>query len=420
VDALLDGLNRLIVKKRGLQQAAMQQLLTGRTRLPGFRAKWQLKELGEALTICHGKSQRSVQATDGSYPILATGGRIGTASRPLYDKPSVLIGRKGTIDRPQFMDTPFWSVDTLFYSVMKNGNSAKFFYYRFCLIDWMQFNEASGVPSLNAKTIERIEIEWPEPIEQMAIATMLSDMDAELSALEAQREKTRALKQGMMRELLTGSTRIMGFSASAKSLDVVADVAVAPAQGRTSRSHNWQINEAVVLAMVVKEFGSEEYPLGRKRITKLSYLLHRHADRVATGYLKKAAGPYNPGVKYKGPESIAEKNGYVRRHSTGKHSGLVAGDKVDKAASYFAKWYGPSVLEWLEQFRFKSNDELELLATVDMTIQDLKRGNASITLEGVKAAIRDQPVWKDKLERSAFADEQIASAIELCGKLFAA
>jgi len=208
-DALLVGLDRLIAKKRDIKQAAMQQLLTGQRRLPGFQGEWEVKRLGDMLTICHGRNQLEVEAQDGLFPILATGGQIGTASRALYDKPSVLIGRKGTINQPRYMDTPFWTVDTLFYSAMKDNSSAKFLYYRFCLIDWMQYNEASGVPSLNAKTIENVEVAAPEPAEQSAIATILSDMDAELTALEARRDKTRALKQGMMQELLTGRTRLV-------------------------------------------------------------------------------------------------------------------------------------------------------------------------------------------------------------------
>ena len=92
---------------------------------------WEVKKLGDVLKICHGKVQKDVVSVDGIYPILATGGQIGKASRALYDKPSVLIGRKGTIDQPQYMDTPFWTVDTLFYSVMKNNNDAKFFTINF-------------------------------------------------------------------------------------------------------------------------------------------------------------------------------------------------------------------------------------------------------------------------------------------------
>jgi type I restriction enzyme S subunit len=209
VDALLSWLERLIAKKRDLKHAAMQQLLTGQTRLPGFHGEWEVKRLGDMLTICHGKNQRDVEESGGMYPILATGGQIGTSSRALYDKPSVLIGRKGTINQPRYMDTPFWTVDTLFYSAMKGDNNAKFLYYRFCLIDWMQFNEASGVPSLSARTIENVEVSVPVSAEQTAIAAVLSDMDAELAALEARRAKTRDLKQAMMQELLTGRTRLV-------------------------------------------------------------------------------------------------------------------------------------------------------------------------------------------------------------------
>ena len=124
-------------------------------------------------------------SSNGRYPILASGGQIGTANRFLYDKPSVLIGRKGTIDQPQYMDKPFWAVDTLFYSAVREPNIPKYMFYQFCLIDWRRHNEASGVPSLNARTIERIQLRTPGPEEQTAIAAVLSDMDAEIAALGA-------------------------------------------------------------------------------------------------------------------------------------------------------------------------------------------------------------------------------------------
>lgn len=209
VDKLLEELAHLIAKKRDLKQAAMQQLLTGQTRLPGFHGEWEVKRLGDVLAVRHGRSQKGVESDIGTIPILATGGQIGWSCKPLYDKPSVLIGRKGTIDRPQYMDGPFWTVDTLFYSEMIGSNCAKFLFYLFCIIDWMGLNEASGVPSLNSRTIEAVEHTIPEPPEQKAIAEVLSDMDAELSALEARRDKTLALKQAMMQELLTGRTRLV-------------------------------------------------------------------------------------------------------------------------------------------------------------------------------------------------------------------
>jgi len=207
-DALLGGLDRLIAKKRDLKQAAMQQLLTGQTRLPGFHGKWMVKQLGDFLTVKHGKSQHGITAPDGRYPILASGGEIGKTNTCIYDKPSVLIGRKGTIDFPQYVDSPFWTVDTLFFTEISNEADAKFVFYKFTMVRWRSYNEASGVPSLNAKTIEKIEIQFPPHAEQTAIAEVLTDMDAELAALEQRREKTRAIKQAMMQELLTGRTRL--------------------------------------------------------------------------------------------------------------------------------------------------------------------------------------------------------------------
>ncbi|WP_323796854.1 restriction endonuclease subunit S [Nisaea sp.] len=208
-DALIEGLEKLIAKKRLIKQGAMQELLTGKRRLPGFSGDWKNKAIGSCLCIRHGKSQHEVAVADGPYPILATGGQIGTAQKPLYDKPSVLIGRKGTIDRPQYVEKPFWTVDTLFYSELIKGNIAKFFFYRFLLIDWYKFNEASGVPSLNARTIESIELSVPEPNEQRAIASILSDMDSEIFSYEAKLSKARQIKQGMMQELLTGRIRLV-------------------------------------------------------------------------------------------------------------------------------------------------------------------------------------------------------------------
>ena len=208
-DALVDALERLLWKKRRIKEGAMQDLLTGRTRLPGFNGAWEMKRLGEVLSVCHGKSQWEVADENGPYPILATGGEIGRANQFLYDKPSVLIGRKGTINRPQFMDTPFWSVDTLFYTQMHSGHNARYFYYRFCIVDWLKHNEASGVPSLNARTIEQIDLAIPPKEEQEAIAEVLCGMDEEIEALEEKLEKARMVKQGMMQELLTGRIRLV-------------------------------------------------------------------------------------------------------------------------------------------------------------------------------------------------------------------
>jgi type I restriction enzyme S subunit len=209
-DALIQSLEKLIAKKRAIKQGAMQELLTGKRRLPGFEGKWVKKMLGECLKVKHGKSQHEVADSNGVYPILATSGIVGKSKQYLYDRPSVLIGRKGTIDAPQYMETPFWTIDTLFYTEIFDDTDAKFIFYRFKLIDWYSYNEASGVPSLNARTIENIELFVPPTkMEQVSISALLSEMDREISAHESKLSKYRTIKQGMMQELLTGKTRLV-------------------------------------------------------------------------------------------------------------------------------------------------------------------------------------------------------------------
>lgn len=211
VDSLISSLQKLIEKKKAIKQGTMQELLTGKKRLPGFYGEWRTMQIGETLSIGHGQSQKAVENRFGKYPILATSGCIGCANDFLWNKPSVLIGRKGTIDKPQYADYPFWTIDTLLYTKIFDGYDAKFIYYKFCMIDWQQYNEASGVPSLNASTIENLHIVVPEKDEQQAIAQVLSDMDSEIEKLEKKLAKYQQIKQGMMQELLTGRIRITNY-----------------------------------------------------------------------------------------------------------------------------------------------------------------------------------------------------------------
>lgn len=208
-DMLIRSLEKQIAKKKAIKQGAMQELLTGKKRLPGFSGEWETIPLKKALTVGHGMSQHDVECPSGKYPILATGGVIGRASKYLCDMPSVLIGRKGTINKPQYMDKPFWSIDTLFYTKINEGYCPKFLYYVFCRIDWLSYNEASGVPSLSARTIENIEVKIPQYTEQLAMAELLTEIDSEIEALEQKLSKYRQVKHGMMQQLLTGKIRLV-------------------------------------------------------------------------------------------------------------------------------------------------------------------------------------------------------------------
>jgi type I restriction enzyme S subunit len=96
----------------------------------------------------------------------------------------------------------------------------------------------------------------------------------------------------------------------------------------------------------------------------------------------------------------------------------VAADKIAQAEGYFEKWYGPDCIQWLEQFRRKRNDDLEVLATVDMAAEELRAAGKGVDLDGVKGVLRNHPEWRAKLDRPAFRDAGVAKAIETSRELF--
>ncbi|EOU1570390.1 restriction endonuclease subunit S [Clostridium perfringens] len=176
-------------------------------RFKGFEDEWKEKKISDTLKIRHGKDQKLVANDLGKYPILGTGGIIGKSNEFLYDKESVLIGRKGTIDRPFYMNTPFWTVDTLFYSEIKKGFCAKFLYYSFQRINWKKYSEASGVPSLSASTIESIKYILPELNEQEKITNFLSKVDSIIEKQEKKVEYWNSYKKGMMQKIFSQKIR---------------------------------------------------------------------------------------------------------------------------------------------------------------------------------------------------------------------
>lgn len=207
-DSYLEKLARKIAIKKQIKKGLMQHLLTGKKRLHGFTEPWESVKLKDCLTVKHGKPQKEVEDKNGAYPILGTGGEFGRAKKFLYAKPSVLIGRKGTIDKPQYMDTPFWTVDTLFYCEIKSDRHPKFLYYLFLCINWKKYNEGSGVPSLSASTISSIKVCIPKSQdEQTAIAEILTKADDEIEALEKKRKIIEAQKKYLLNNMITGTLR---------------------------------------------------------------------------------------------------------------------------------------------------------------------------------------------------------------------
>ncbi|WP_172372190.1 restriction endonuclease subunit S [Sporosarcina jiandibaonis] len=141
--------------------------------------------LHEVLTIKYGKNQKKVLDEQGKYPILGTGGIMGYANQFLYDKPSVLIGRKGSIRKVRFIDRPFWTVDTLFYSeVNEEIVYPKFIYYYLSQIDFEHYNEGTTIPSLRTETLNRISISLPSKPDQRKILNTINPIEEKINVNE--------------------------------------------------------------------------------------------------------------------------------------------------------------------------------------------------------------------------------------------
>ncbi len=153
--------------------------------------------LADLLTIKYGKNQKKVQDdTNGLYPIYGTGGLMGYSTQFLYDKPSILIGRKGSISKVKYVDHPFWTVDTLFYTeVNENLVLPKFMFYKMSLIDFLFYNEGTTIPSLRTETLKQIEFNIPPLNEQKVITNILSTLDEKIE-LNNQINKTLEIMAG--------------------------------------------------------------------------------------------------------------------------------------------------------------------------------------------------------------------------------
>ena len=177
------------VKTKG--QIEGENLAVPKLRFKEFKNDYIKYMIGDTLKVKSGRDQKLVECINGKYPILGTGGKIGSTNNFLCNKPSVLIGRKGTIDKPQYMDTPFWTVDTLFYTDINDNFNEKYIFYAFQNINWKKYDESTGVPSLSCKTIENITYYIPNKNEQEKIANFLSLLDKKI---ELQKQKIEALK----------------------------------------------------------------------------------------------------------------------------------------------------------------------------------------------------------------------------------
>ena len=220
-DVLIESLEKLLTKKRQIKKGTMQELLTGKKRLPGFSREWEVKCISEIadcldnLRVPLNDAQRSKMK--GSYPYCGANGVLDHIDRYCVDDAVVLIAEDGGyfdeyMTRPiaYRMSGKFWVNNHVHILKSKPAFDQEFLFYSLVHKNILSFLASGTRKKLNKSEMNKIAIWQPrERFEQTAIATILSDMDTEITALEAKLSKARQLKQGMMQELLTGRIRLL-------------------------------------------------------------------------------------------------------------------------------------------------------------------------------------------------------------------
>ena len=437
VDGYIAALERLIAKKRNIKQGAMQELLTGKRRLPGFRDEWVEKKIMDfpADVMSGGTPSTFVSAFwGGSIPWMNSGelnlkrvysveGRITQlglehSSTTMVPANSILIGLAGQGKTRGTVALNYIDLCTnqSIAAILPNPSVyCSEYLYQNLDSRYDELRELStgdgGRGGLNLTILRNLTVSFPPLNEQTAIAAILSDMDAEIDALMAKLYKVRNIKQGMMQELLTGRIRLV-------KQETIADTVFAPKDAKlpkpASKRHSPQFDDAVVITGIVAIWAENEtYPLGRKKIQKLLYLFRRHQKASTKQFHKKPAGPYADSVRYQGGELIAKNKGYIFENKSERGSAFRVGENAQEAFNYIIEWKAREDFKWLkEHFHRTGVDELELLATVDMAICDLEETNTSVSVASIKHLIGTDKEWKAKLERQTFSDANIAKAIE--------
>lgn len=159
-------------------------------RFKGFTEDWEQRELGEVLKVNSGRDYKHLKK--GDIPVYGTGGYMLSVNDSLSEKDAIGIGRKGTIDNPQYLHAPFWTVDTLFYMTTHNQSNITYLYWLTKRITWKKYDESSGVPSLSKVNIEKINIKITTDEEQKKISSFLTTLE---NIVRLHQRKFRALEQ---------------------------------------------------------------------------------------------------------------------------------------------------------------------------------------------------------------------------------
>ncbi len=353
------------------------------------------------------KDAKSGSYTNGTEKTVTKLG-VKKCNSKLYPKDTVFITARGTVGKLNLASKPMIMNQSCYALKGKNGITQ---FFLFCAMNAIieTFKSASNGGVFNTiivDTFKFLDFVIPKHSLILEFEDIVKPIYNSILNLQSQNQCLREARDILLPRLMMGMIDVE--SLETKSVDVPI-IPLKPLKKEPSK----EFKEAVLIACLTERFGSEKFPLGRKRYTKLSYLFHRYSDNKIQDYLRKAAGPYNPKTKYGGPEKIALNSKYIQNWKGDKGTtGFTVAGKIDDAKKYFSNYWQIADLDWLvTEFKFKSNDELELLATVDNSLMELSKKNMEFTPAYVLDIIKSEKEWEAKLERTIFSKENVERAI---------
>lgn len=163
---------------------------------------WPLGRLSDLITVRYGKDHKKIN--DGVFPVYGSGGVMRYIERPLYDKESVLIPRKGTLNNVMYVNEPFWSVDTMFYTQMKISDVAKFVFHFVKSKDLASLNAGSAVPSMTTDILNAMELYLPDADTLKRFESIVAPMYSVMQFNKKESKKLAAIRDTLLPKLMSG------------------------------------------------------------------------------------------------------------------------------------------------------------------------------------------------------------------------
>lgn len=392
IDKLIASLSKMIEKKRLMKQGAMQQLLTGKKRLPGFEGEWEDVYLGNIADIRTGKRNGDEATPTGKYCFFVRSQDIFRIDDYSYDGEAILIPGEGGIGSIFHYINGKFDYHQRVYKIsdFSKNYCCKFVYYYLQQYfgAWAQMLTVKAtVDSLRLDTFKNFKMYIPNTYnEQSTIANILTTMDNEIESLEEERDKYIRVKEGMMQKLLTGQIRLV---------DTEAKVVAMP----KAKGANVHFKRSVLAAEIANRL-YEEPTFGHVKMEKLIFLTE-HLCHIDTGshYHRDAAGPYD-NTALRSIDKQMKQHQWFALTKKDKGYRYMPMDKRGDHKKYFDKYYAsvlPMFDKVIETFKISSTEQCEIVATLYSAWNDLLHRSQPFTDDDILNEVLNH--WHESKKR---------------------